>query len=97
MLDLLDASSLLRLRMPDFQAAQVSRLAWALATSSVTDRDLLDALAARSAQLKLHPQQGLAMLAWSFAKLAGRMDLEHLARQAQRNLKSFKVNELSSS
>ena len=70
--------------MPDFQAAQLSRLAWALATSSVRQWDLLDALAARTAQLELHPQQGLAMLAWSFAKLSGHMDLEHLARQARK-------------
>eukprot|EP00439_Symbiodinium_sp_Y106_P040305 s938_g4.t3 len=86
--------------MPLFRAAQISRLAWSLATAELQDAPLLACLGQQATQRaqELHPQRGLAMMAWAFAKLQHYdEDLNRAINiQTERTIAFFKVNELSS-
>ena len=83
--------------MQRFESAHLSRLVWSLATATIRDGQILSSLAQRTQQARLHPQLGLAMLAWSFAKLrfkeAGLM--ESISFHACGHVKLFKISELS--
>ena len=90
-----------RSEMQHLESAQLSRFVWSLATATLRESNntrLLSCLSSQAQQVKLHPQLGLAMLAWSFAKLRfneeGLMDA--IGSHAVEHVKVFKINELSS-
>ncbi|CAJ1409706.1 unnamed protein product [Effrenium voratum] len=86
-------------QLEEFQAAQLSRLAWSLVTARLREEPLplLQRMAERARSCHLHPHSGLAMLAWSFAKLQVKDEemMQAVGRSSALHAGYFKPKELA--